>query len=491
MSAAFNPYSLHAIRIPLGMVTYQRLSWGAKCLYGRLALHRGKKEDGYCRPGLDTLASEMGSSIDTIDRWLKELIGEGFIQRSRRGRLAAECIFLEHPCLSNSAELRNQETPSIPQPCGVEKPANSADLPAQFRNSAVSIPQLCGLPNKEENVQENIHENVQSSSVSPEHEASDDEPALSENGKPNPEDREALVSVARDQLRCARAQGMGVPLEQVNAPDRQIVTKILAVFSDGADFEVWLEGTIQRGLARKAKDSRWGLYATDAQNHAEEIAQQRVADEKQRQDAEIAEKRRRTEEAERQRVLDTPVPLREALALINEFRKAQQAETNPGRLMYAPDDFRPPAPLRLRLERTGEPISASELMRLKREWKPCPECRDGGVLGNALDRDLRFCNCPAGIEAGYRDADYPEREIARIHADAKTLLVAAANDVLPSGFFGDAIAESRVSDDGETLEITQPETIYTIREDTLQQVLRRIGWKRAVRIERPALRERA
>jgi hypothetical protein len=148
----FNPYGLHAIHIPLGMLTYDpdKLSWAAKALYGRLALFRGKQPDGFCNPNLDQMAAAMGGcSIDSIDRWLAELIQEKFIARKRNGRRAASIVFLRHQALFNSATLRNQDAHSIPQPC----PSDSATLPP-------SIPQPYGSPYKEENIHhQNIHKN--------------------------------------------------------------------------------------------------------------------------------------------------------------------------------------------------------------------------------------------------------------------------------------------------------------------------------------------
>lgn len=136
----FNPYELHAIRIPLGLVEYSGISWGAKVLYGRLALFRGRKQDGYCHPSLQTLATEMRSSVDSIERWLRELTTHGFIKRQRRQRQAAECLFPAHPCLLDSATLPNQE------------PLDSATLRFRVGNSAVLDSANLRSPNKEENV---------------------------------------------------------------------------------------------------------------------------------------------------------------------------------------------------------------------------------------------------------------------------------------------------------------------------------------------------
>lgn len=135
-SDEFNPYGLYAIHIPLGMVAYPDLSWGAKALYGRLALYRGKKPGGFCKPYLDTLAQAMGVSVDTIDRWLGELVREGFIERKRHRRAVAECIFLPHPVLVDSANPPNQDSPDSAETPNQERFPDSADLPPRFRNSA-------------------------------------------------------------------------------------------------------------------------------------------------------------------------------------------------------------------------------------------------------------------------------------------------------------------------------------------------------------------
>jgi hypothetical protein len=107
-------------RIPVALFMYPRLSPGSKLLYARLTLFRGPKRDGYCNPDLHTMASAMVTSVDTVERWLGELIAEGFIARRRRRRAAAEIVFLPHPCFFDSATTPNQETPQ-----------DSTDLPNQ------------------------------------------------------------------------------------------------------------------------------------------------------------------------------------------------------------------------------------------------------------------------------------------------------------------------------------------------------------------------
>lgn len=129
----FNPYGLHAIRVPLEMVSYPGLSAGAKLLYGRLALYRGRQEGGFCRPSLEKLAQAMGTSVDSVDRWLGDLVREGFIERKRRRRVVAECIFLPHPVLVDSATPPNQDSPDSAKTPNQEPRPDSADLPPRFR----------------------------------------------------------------------------------------------------------------------------------------------------------------------------------------------------------------------------------------------------------------------------------------------------------------------------------------------------------------------
>ena len=126
--------------------------------------------------------------------------------------------------------------------------------------------------------------------------------------KPNLEDREALVETASDQLQMARAAGLDLVARvtgvvsretsaQVRRPGRAITEAILGAFLDYADFTTWLDGTASRGrgVARKAKDTRWGIYLSDAKNHAEDVALQREAAEKRRIDGEIERERQQAE----------------------------------------------------------------------------------------------------------------------------------------------------------------------------------------------------
>jgi hypothetical protein len=294
----------------------------------------------------------------------------------------------------------------------------------------------------------------------------DDEGPFSEKTEPGkPDALDALVSAARDQLRTARAAGAGVPLEQIGSPDREITTQILAAFSDYADFTIWLETTVSRGVARKAKSATWGLFLTDARNQAEDLRLKRESEEKRERDWQVEQERRQAAEAGQRRALDVPVPIAEAAALVERAI---------------------PWPLRSELERTRELISPRELEARARDWKRCGKCHDDGTIGNAIDKTLAFCGCMAGVEAQYRDgADWPEQEMRRVHAGVKALLVAALR-ALNLQFAGDALEGADVGDDGETLEII-PATVdlICVSNADVKEALGRIGWQRAVRIVSP------
>jgi hypothetical protein len=301
----------------------------------------------------------------------------------------------------------------------------------------------------------------------------DESPLAQETEKPNPQDREALVETARQQLQMARAAGLsGIgtifpeTLAATKAPDRPITVQILEAFSDYADFMAWLESTVRRGVARKAKSCTWGLYLTDARNQAEDLRLKREVAEKRRIDGEIARERQQAEEAAAVAELDQPMPALQA------FGKIQYRVHSAGRDI--------PRPLDARLKRTGELISPNELARQISGWKRCARCGDSGTIGAAIDQTLAFCGCLAGEEAAYiKGADSPAQEIARVHADAKSLLVAACHAV-DCPFTADAIADCEVSDGGGVLEIRLPDWHFAIDQGDVRKAAERLKWQRQV-----------
>ena len=106
----------------------------------------------------------------------------------------------------------------------------------------------------------------------------------------------------------ARERGLGIPLDQIGSPDRAITAQILEAFKTDDEFQGWLKDTVRRGLARKARDSRWGLYLKDGENHAEGIAIRREPTKKGRVDGQIERERQRAEEVAGVAELDKPMP---------------------------------------------------------------------------------------------------------------------------------------------------------------------------------------
>ena len=289
----------------------------------------------------------------------------------------------------------------------------------------------------------------------------------------NPEDLAALVETAREQLRMARAASMDFAglvttenLEATSPPDGKITVEILGAFSEYADFELWLKDTVTRGLGRKAKSARYALYLADARSEASRVTLARRAKEKRLQDIELACERQQAEEAAAVPVLDTPMPLLQAFGRI-QGRLAGRAV---------------PRPLKAKLERTGGLISPNALEAAIRGWRRCAHCDDGGTVGNVIDRTLTFCACAAGLEAGYgKGAAWPAEEIARVHADTKSLLVAAAHMV--NAYLADAIEASTITETPAELVFDAPKSyrLYFV-DRQFHEVLKRAGEQRTVRL---------
>src|SRR5690242_7565524 len=68
---------------PDAVLKAKRLSWRAKCIYARLLSYA--RENETCFPGHARLAVDLGKSIDTIQRGLRELKDFGLITWQRRG----------------------------------------------------------------------------------------------------------------------------------------------------------------------------------------------------------------------------------------------------------------------------------------------------------------------------------------------------------------------------------------------------------------------
>lgn len=114
----FNPSNLFVgLFIPNCITKYPGLTPNAKLLWGRLAQFAGKKDE--CWPSRETLADELGMSVHSIDRPIKELIAQGFVKKinptgkDRLTHKTARYSFLWHeifdeliPCSDNNSRLK-------------------------------------------------------------------------------------------------------------------------------------------------------------------------------------------------------------------------------------------------------------------------------------------------------------------------------------------------------------------------------------------------
>jgi hypothetical protein len=328
----------------------------------------------------------------------------------------------------------------------------------------------CPVERTQVDVLEDSLEEQSSSALVPS-DSNDDERPSSENRKP--EDLQALVTVARDQLRMARAERLNVPLDQIQRPDRAITEKILKAFADYADFEVWLEGTVQRHVAQKSKSATWGLYLADAQNQAEDIARKRLAEERADAEWQAAEEAKAQAERERLEFLATAIDPVAAIAFVER------------------GGLRVPEILKKRFTRLGTPISPNDVIRAERKYRGCDLCDSRGLIGSSLDRTRRFCDCFAGEELQYEDPGRPAREIERAHENTKNKLAAVAQTV--SVYIADAIEASEVSETSTELVFDAPKGYRLFFADRqFREVLRVAGEKSrcAVSLHRDFLNRR-
>lgn len=99
----FSPYRRFYIApVPRSLLADQRLSQGAKLLWGVLAMHHG--EEAKYNIGITQLAAELGVSTDSVGRWMKELVIFPLIKRTRRSGLPWRYVFVWHRVLEESLQ---------------------------------------------------------------------------------------------------------------------------------------------------------------------------------------------------------------------------------------------------------------------------------------------------------------------------------------------------------------------------------------------------
>jgi hypothetical protein len=453
----FNPHRDSCGFYASDIIARQRdLGDGPKRLYDRLVRWAG--QNGTCWYGYERMATELGKCVRQVKSDVAALEHYHLIQHQRRGKkLSNVYSFLWHPLFDGAAG----------QPVANPEPATRINREGQpnahHAKSEGQNPSSDGQPTVPSEVQPAAHEfckenfvkRIASSSAEQERGAletteSADDDALSQGITEN--------TVLGCLTEFVEAIGIAPPVGKI--PAAEIADGLSQI---GATVEEFIR--FLRGYAGHLKEApaTWKHLRISFERWANdpktlETIRSRLA-------WEVAEERRQRCTAEREQTMSVATACCGALAML--------------------PDVKTPWPIEARLERTGEPISPNELAELARNWQRCPKCRDRGTSGNAIDRDLRFCSCLAGEEASHRDGrDCPEREIARTHADTRSLIAAACyeQEML---FTGDAIGEAEVRDDGSTVTIIRTlwhARIGAIREDDIARALTRVGWRRTVEI---------
>lgn len=103
--------------IPNVLASYKGLQASSKLIWGRLAQYAGA--DGVCYPKIDTLAHELGCSERTVQRGLKELCSQGFIEieqcynESTRAQTSNRYYFLWHEIFIPSQPYISQQKEGV------------------------------------------------------------------------------------------------------------------------------------------------------------------------------------------------------------------------------------------------------------------------------------------------------------------------------------------------------------------------------------------
>ena len=132
----YSPYRLFLCAfVPLPIMAMTDISPGAKLLFGRLALYAGQNTT--CFPKLDRLSADLGSSVDSIGRWMAELTAAKLLNRAQKGSgRPAECEFIWHAALSGVTSAEVQKLDSASAESRNQAFAEMGDQLPQIRGSA-------------------------------------------------------------------------------------------------------------------------------------------------------------------------------------------------------------------------------------------------------------------------------------------------------------------------------------------------------------------
>ena len=130
------------LRIPRSLLTASQLSMTARMVYAQLLDHRNRKT-GQCNPKQDTLAAELGVSVDTVQRAISKLRAAGLIQTAK-GRRGCSYTFPEFPATAKARSTTPQKRGAGPpyplyEPIEVNLRA-SRGFPSQDKNLSTRHP---------------------------------------------------------------------------------------------------------------------------------------------------------------------------------------------------------------------------------------------------------------------------------------------------------------------------------------------------------------
>lgn len=116
----FNPWKrFNGALVPESILSESGLGTGPKLLYGQLRRRAGER--GYCWPGHESLAKDLGVAVRTVGRWAAALLKAGFIRITRRGLNRSNTyVFLWHDSLEPRQSVlsfsTHEEKPEEKQP---------------------------------------------------------------------------------------------------------------------------------------------------------------------------------------------------------------------------------------------------------------------------------------------------------------------------------------------------------------------------------------
>lgn len=451
----FNPYRLFTgLFIPEALARNPGISPTAKLAYGRLARYAGA--DGRCFPAVGTLATEIGVKERRAQQCLGELERRGLIRREFQGGRTTEYSFLWHSIFH---ELPGEQARGV---------QDRAPLPLQD-----SAPRGVQDRAPKESQFKRVNES-ESSSAAAEMQLqpkTDDDPLFHEGQNQNPS-----VAIVADCLRAA-VDAWGIPTPAGKIPDREIAEMLEKAGLTVENLAYFLRDEF-RGK-RGGNPATWRYVQKSVQHWVNDPETQAAI----RSRLLFEEEARRAQERA------------EAVALEEKAREeAARVPVSPADAVWAVVRSGVPVPriIQRRLERIGADISAADVAKMARAYRECVKCYDSGLMGLAIDKTRRFCDCMAGEEKRHQDPDGPEREIERAHASLKGKMAAAAASK-NWGFVADAIEESAISEtDDEIVINVVPRWRLCLESSSgkpsvdLLRLLELMGEKRPVRFARVA-----